>query len=149
MTAHPDTQSIRINHALQWALESTDDPAMAAADWLARDIDPNASSAVALLTDPSVELNTLVRAKNVFKTLRIVGETAADRRMGARMYATAIAAALIRHNQWITRQSPAGVRRVIESICRDDTLPEELRSLAELAMCLPALRNGTDGLESV
>ncbi len=141
MTASSGSHNVGINHALQWALESPSDPAMAAADWLAREIAPQASSAVELVTDPAVDLNTLTQAKNVFKTLRIVGETPADRRLGARMYACTIAAALVRHNKWITRQSPADVRRVLESVHADDALPEKLRLLAELAICMPALRD--------
>ena len=62
-----------ISEALRSALEVVGDPARAAADWLARDIDPTKPSAVALLTDPDVSLENLRKAKSVFKTMRILG----------------------------------------------------------------------------
>ncbi|MHC4142981.1 MAG: hypothetical protein ACYSUF_14335, partial [Planctomycetota bacterium] len=80
----------RLSDALRSAVEAAVDPAMAAADWLARDIDPNQHSAVDLLTDPEVSLETLKKAKDVYKTMRILGETAADRRLAARLYAASI-----------------------------------------------------------
>jgi hypothetical protein len=70
----------RLSDALRSAVEASVDPAMAAADWLARDIDPGYSSAISLLTDPDVSLDTLEKAKDVYKTMRIIGETTADRR---------------------------------------------------------------------
>ena len=49
----------RLSDVLRSAVEAAMDPAMAAADWLAREIDPDHNSAVALLTDPNVSLETL------------------------------------------------------------------------------------------
>ena len=48
-----------LNEALRSALEANANPAMAAADWLARDVDPTHTSAVSLLTDPDVSLANL------------------------------------------------------------------------------------------
>ena len=73
----------QLGDALRWALELTTNPAIAAADWLARDIDPSRASAVELLTDSKVSLDMLKKAKNAFKTMRIVGEHAADRASGS------------------------------------------------------------------
>jgi hypothetical protein len=67
-----------LGEALRSALEVSVNPAMASADWLARDIDPDRPSAVALLTDPDVPLDDIQKAKSTYKTMRIVGETGAD-----------------------------------------------------------------------
>ncbi len=123
-----------IQAALRVALESTLDPAVAAADWLARDIDPDRESAEDLLADPKVSLKSLQRAKAVYKTMRILGETAADRRIAARLYAAAIAAGLVRHDQRITSQSEAALRRGLKSLADDAGMPARLRELAARAM---------------
>ncbi|UCD76409.1 MAG: hypothetical protein JSV91_05685 [Phycisphaerales bacterium] len=127
-------QRDRLAQALRWALESSGNPAMASADWLAEDIDPMHRSAVQLLTDPNVELQKLARAKSVFKTMRIVGETPADRHIGARLYAAAIAAALARHGKRISTQSERALRRGFQSLLNDKEMPKELRDLAGLGL---------------
>lgn len=126
----------RMSDALRWALDSSADPAMASADWLAMDIDQSRPSAVALLTDPGVSLSQLRNAKSVYKTMRVVGETAADRRLGARLYAAAIAAALIRHGRRISRQSDAALRRAFKSVMDDESVPEALREMTGKALCV-------------
>jgi hypothetical protein len=120
---------------LRWALDSMHEPALAAADWLARDIDPEQSTAAALLTNPQITLAQVKQAKSVFKTMRIVGEKSADRRVGARMYAGAIAAALVRHQQLITRQSDEALKRAFQSLLDDRKMPAPLRDLAGMALC--------------
>ena len=126
----------RLSDALRWALDSSADPSMASADWLAMDIDHSRPSAVALLTDPGVSLSQLRKAKSVYKTMRVVGETAADRRLGARLYAAAIAAALIRHGRRISRQSDAALRRAFKSVMDDESVPEALREMTGKALCV-------------
>jgi hypothetical protein len=79
--------SPQLSDALRWALDAMHYPAMTSADWLARDIDPEQPTAAAFLTNPDLTLGQIKQAKSVFKTLRIVGETSAERRIGARMYA--------------------------------------------------------------
>ncbi len=123
-----------ISDALRSALEVAGDPAMAVADWLARDIDPNQPSAVALLTDPDVSLENLRKAKSVFKTMRILGETSADRRLAARLYVAAIAAALARYNQRVSRQSNEALLRGLCSLLEDAQMPDRLRKLAGSAL---------------
>jgi hypothetical protein len=125
----------RLSDALRSAVEAAVDPAMAAADWLARDIDPNQHSAVALLTDPDASLETLKKAKDVYKTMRILGETAADRRLAARLYAASIGAALVRHDQRISRQSDSALKRGLQSLTEDAEAPDPLRQLAGAALC--------------
>ena len=80
----PPCDGTRIGDALRWAIDASSDPALAAADWLASDIDPARVGAVDLLTNPNVSLIHLRQAKAAFKAMRIVGETPADRRVGAR-----------------------------------------------------------------
>jgi hypothetical protein len=120
---------------LRWALDSIHEPALAAADWLARDIDPDQPTATALLSNPSITLEQVKQAKSVFKTMRIVGEKSADRRVGARMYAAAIAAALVRHNEFITSQSDDALRRAFQGLLDDKRMPAALRDLAGMALC--------------
>ena len=137
------TLTKHISDALRSALEVAGDPSLAVADWLARDIDPTQPSAVALLTDPDVSLENLRKAKSVFKTMRILGETSADRRLAARLYAAAIAAALARYNQRVSRQSNEALLRGLRSLLEDDQMPDRLRKLAGSA--LGALK-GNDSL---
>ena len=82
----------QLSDVLRSAVEASLDPAMASANWLARDIDPNYNTAVELLTDSTVSLETLHKAKDVYKTMRILGESSTDRRVAARLYAAAIGA---------------------------------------------------------
>ena len=131
-----DVNKTQLSDALRWALEAEADPAMASADWLAMDIDASQPSAVALLTDPSVSLSQLREAKAVYKTMRIVGETSADRRLGARLYAASIAAGLVRHGQRISRQSEAALQRAFRGLMNDEAMPATLRDIAGKALCL-------------
>jgi hypothetical protein len=131
----------RLSDALRSAVEASIDPAMAAADWLARDIDPGRTSAVDLLTDPNISLEMLKKAKDVYKTMRILGETAADRRLAARLYAASIGAALAHHRQRISRQSDAALQRGLRSLHEDAEVPDPLRQLAGTALCV--LKDGS------
>jgi hypothetical protein len=128
----------RLSDALRSAVESTVDPAMAAADWLARDIEPDCASAVDLLSDTTVSLETLKKAKDVYKTMRILGETPADRRLAARLYAASIGAALVVHRTRISRQSDAALKRGLQSLQDDAEAPDSLRKVAGMALCVLA-----------
>jgi hypothetical protein len=129
----------RLDEALRWALGAATDPALASADWLANDIDSSYDTAIALLTDPDVPLAVLVKAKHAFKTMRVVGETARDRRLAARLYLATIAAALGRHGRRISRQSDAALLRGLNRLMEDHATPAPLRHLAGLG--LAAMRN--------
>jgi hypothetical protein len=131
-------QANHMSDMLRWALDSIHHPSLAAADWLARDIAPDCASATSLLTDPRVSLEHLSKAKDVFKTMRIVGEKSADRRVGARMYAAAIAAALVRHRKFITSQSDEALKRAFQGLLDDKRMPAVLRDLAGMALCAMA-----------
>ncbi len=129
----PDQSSMNgssIHEALRWALEDNENSSMASADWLVRDIDPAQPSAVALLVDPHVSLRQLKHAKDAFKTMRIVGETATDRSLASRLYLGAIAAAMVRHDERITTQSDRALLRGLESMIRDENVAEPLRAIA-------------------
>ncbi len=128
-------RSEQLSEALRSALEVSIDPAWAAADWLAKDIDGEYPNAVSLLTDPEVPLEHLRRAKDVYKTMRILGEKSADRRLAGKLYAAAIGAALVRHNCRISRQSDSALRRGLQSLLSDAQMPDRLRELAGVVLC--------------
>ncbi|MCA9291298.1 MAG: hypothetical protein KDA25_09220 [Phycisphaerales bacterium] len=121
---------------LRWATENASDPATAAADWLARDIDPNIRSAADMVSSPFIPLSTLKRAKNVFKTLLVAGETAEDRLLGANLYVMSIAAALVFHDVRISRQSSRALRRALRRVLEDTTVPEMVHETAYRAISL-------------
>ncbi len=123
-----------LGDTFRWALETALDPSMAAANWLARDIDPDGRSAVELLTCPEVPLTYLHKAKDAFKMMRRVGETAADRRVAARLYAASIAAAILHHDRRISQQSDAALRRAFTALVDDDGMPPQLRSMVGAAL---------------
>ena len=126
----------QLSEVLRSAQEVSADPAMAAADWLARDIDPQYSTAVELLTDTGVSIENLRKAKDVYKTMRILGESSTDRRVAARLYAATIGAGLIHHGKRISRQSDAALTRGLEALQADMEMPEPLRRLAEAALIM-------------
>ena len=125
-----------VGEALRWAIDALQQPAMAAADWLARDIDPTQPTAVSLLTNPKITLTQVRQAKTVFKTMRIVGEKSADRRIGARMYAASIAAALVFHGKRISAQSDRALKKGFQGVLDDRRMPMPLRDLAGKALCV-------------
>ncbi|MEM7227876.1 MAG: hypothetical protein AAF432_03585 [Planctomycetota bacterium] len=119
-----------LSHALRWALESGTDPAMASANWLAQEIDPQHAGAVALLADRDITLARLMDAKDAFKTMRVLGETSGDRRLAARLYLGAIAAAISYHGVRISGQSADSVIGRLEDMIEDPDAPAELRHIA-------------------
>lgn len=126
----------QLSEVIRSTLEASIDSSMAAADWLARDIDPSSKSAFDFVTNEAVSLEHLQQAKSVFKTMRILGETSSDRRLAAKLYACSIAAGLVRHNCRITRQSDDALRRALQIVLDDAKLPDQLRDLAGGALCI-------------
>ncbi len=123
--------------------DDADPDASAAADLIARDILPDASSAAELVSSPFISLAQLRTAKSAFKMLRVVGETAAERRLGAELYAVAIGAALVFHGTRITEQSNRALRQGLRAAVNDRQLPELVRETARLALNkLPAAGPG-------
>ena len=126
----------QLSEVIRSALEASMDPAMAAADWFARDIDPNCSGAIDLITGANVQLEQLQQAKSAFKTMRVLGELSADRRLAAKLYAASIAAGLVRFNTRISRQSDDALRRGLQTLLDDAKMPDPLRDLAGGALCV-------------
>lgn len=118
---------------LRWVLESAQTPEWEIANLLVRELDSEATSAVELIASKQTSLAVLVGAKRLFKTLRLEGETADDRHLGSQLYACAIAAALVHHNEFISRQRDESLRRAMERIADDYSMPPALRSLADMA----------------
>lgn len=125
-----DASADRLGETMRWALDAEHDPSMAAADWLASDIDARYRTVVELLGDPEVALASIVAAKEAFKTMRLVGETAADRRLGARLYAASIAAAFAHHGERISTQSDRALARAFGRFAEDPAVHPDLRELA-------------------
>jgi len=107
---------------------------MAAADWMARDLEPRCAGAVALLTDPATPLPSLRAAKEMYKAMRIMGELPADRRAGARLYLAAIAAALAFHEARISSQNDQVLTEALLEMAKDDEAGQALQHLASLAL---------------
>lgn len=123
----------QLRDALQWALDTTTNPAVAAADWLASDIHPSCTSAVELFTSGRATIEQLRQAKDAYKTMRVLGETITDRRVGGQLYVAAIASALVNYKQRISRQSNAALSRALGELMEDEQVPPALRRLASEA----------------
>ncbi len=131
----------RTSAALGWAAACGPDDAMASVNWLAADASPAHGAAEPLLSDPDAPLEALHSAKNAYKTLRVVGETAEDRRQGARWYAATIAAGLVHHRTRISSQSDQALDRALADLVDDTDMPPTIRELAVRALF--RLRSGT------
>ncbi|MCH2162909.1 MAG: hypothetical protein MK085_13700 [Phycisphaerales bacterium] len=127
-----------LSESLRWALQFGNDPAVSAADWLARELAPETTSASnAILvpaSEPTADLDRLKLLKKAFKTLRLSGETSDDRRAGARYYAAVQAAAIVRHGVRISRQRIERVQQALQEFKDDDVLPDGIRALVSEAL---------------
>lgn len=121
--------------ALRWALDEATDPAQTGIDWIVSDIAPGIAGSEAFFAGAS-DLDALRHAKEVFKSLRMTGRSARERRLAARFYAATIAAALVHHGTRITTQSDRAVRTALERLSQDTTVPASIRSLAADALAL-------------
>jgi hypothetical protein len=131
---HDPLQDSRMSATLQWALDSSENPALASANWLAEDIDPSCHDVAKLLANRDTSLDQLRKAKSAFKTMRVVGETAADRRLGGHLYAATIAAALVYHGTRISTQSERALRKGFQNLADAEALPEPLVALGNAAL---------------
>jgi len=127
--------------AIRWAEAIGNDDGMASVNWLAADIDPQRPSAESLLVDPAVPLDALVAAKSAYKTLRVVGESSLERRLGARWYAATIAAGIVHHGVRISSQSDNALDRGFAALVDDESMPAAVRELVVRALF--RLRSGT------
>ena len=104
------------------------------ADWIAGVIDPQRPSATHLLTDREVPLHHLEQAKVLYKLMRVYGESSSLRRVGLRLYAASIAAALVHHGQRISEQSDTALSRGLHFLLEDLEMPAALRVLVVEAL---------------
>lgn len=104
------------------------------ADWIAGVIDPQRPSATHLLTDREVPLSNLEKAKDLYKLMRVYGESSSLRRVGLRLYAASIAAALVHHGQRISEQSDTALSRGLHFLLEDLEMPAPLRVLVVEAL---------------
>ncbi len=127
-----------LSDSLRWALALGREPARSPIDWLAVELDPRAADAAdAILRvddDSRRDLERLVLLKSGFKTLRIGGESIADRRLAARFYAASIAGGVVRHRCWISNQRPDRAIEAMRDLLDDDSMPSNLRALARAAI---------------
>ena len=114
-------------------METDLDPLFMIADWLVKDALNTSDDAKTVLTSDSTTVGDLMRLKTIFKHLRIEGETTADRRLGARLYATTIASGLVFHQRLISEQSVPRLIQAFIELENDRDLPEGIRSVARQA----------------
>ena len=144
MNSNPMEESLEpggvdpLSDSLRWVLALGVNPNQSPIDWLALELDPSAGDAADAicrsLPDSEDDLDRLQLLKSGFKSMRMSGENASDRRVAARYYAATIAAGVVRHRVWITEQRPERVTTAIEDLQQDDSMPESLRELAKDAI---------------
>ena len=123
-----------INHPIEWAMETDHDPYFMIANWLVRDVMNSKVDATTVLTSEDTSESDLLKLKTIFKHLRVEGETTADRRLGAKLYATTIASGLVFHQKLISEQSPTRIMQAFIDLENDDQLPNSIRSIARQAI---------------
>ena len=129
-----------LTDSLRWALAIGSEPERSAVDWLAAELVPDRPDAVAAICEADPEsdedLRRLRLLKSGFKTLRLSGEHSTDRRLAARHYAATIAAGVVRHGCWITRQRPDRLLSALQDLAADDAMDDSLRSIASEAIAI-------------
>ena len=118
---------------LRWACRVEHDAPLLSADMIASDICERGAENL-FLESPTLE--ELIAAKDCFKTLRLLGERGADRRMGAYLYLVAIATAMITFDTRISRQSNDALRRALSNMRDERHVTRSLRLIADKAMKL-------------
>ncbi len=129
-----------LTDSLRWALAIGSEPERSAVDWLAAELIPDRPNAVAAISkadpDADEDLRRLRLLKSGFKTLRLSGEHSTDRRLAARHYAATIAAGVVRHGCWITRQRPDRLLSALQDLADDEAMDDSLRSIASEAITI-------------
>ncbi len=131
--AHRPYGAESLRDTLAWVLRSLDDPATAAGDWIAYEVDDNRGTAVTLLTDPTTPLSRIRRARVLWSALRAEGETAEERTMGSRLAIAAAAAALLFHGERITPHDDAALDAAMRSVVADEAVAAEIRTMVRMA----------------
>jgi hypothetical protein len=122
-----------LRETLAWVLHSLEQPALAAGDWIAYEVDPSRGSAVALLTDPTTPLARIRRARVLWAALRAEGEQAEERTMGSRLAIAAAAAAFLFHGERISNHDDAALLTAFRSASADETVPADVRTMVRMA----------------
>ena len=122
-----------LRETLAWVLHSLEQPAVAAGDWIAYEVDPARGSATALLTDPTVPLSRIRRARVLWSALRAEGERAEERTMGSRLAIAAAAAAWLFHGERISNHDDQALLAAFRSVTADDSVPEPVRTMVTMA----------------
>ncbi len=118
-----------LRDTLAWVLRSIEHPAAAAGDWIAYEVDPHRATAAGLLTDASVPLTRLQRARILYAGLRSDGETAEERAVGSRLAIACAAAAWLFHGARITNHDDAALLTAFRSVTADLTLEPAVREM--------------------
>lgn len=122
-----------LRETLEWVLRSFDQPAVAAGDWIAHEVDPSRPSATALLTDPTTPVSRIRRARVLWAALRAEGETAGERAMGSRLAVAAAAAAFLFHGERISNHDDDALLNAMRSVLADEAVPAEVRTMVRMA----------------
>ena len=127
-----------LSDSLRWALQFGHDPAVSAADWLTRELAPEFDTADRAIREPASsdeeDIKRLKLLKSGFKTLRLTGETAEDRRAGARYYAAVLAAAIVRHGIRISSQRTSRIQSALRDLEGDNSVSTEIQSMSRRAL---------------
>lgn len=127
-----------LSESLRWALALGTQPERAMVDWLAHELVPDAEDAVSAIVQPGpdrgADRDRLELLKSGFKSLRIGAESTTDRRLAARCYAATIAAGVVRHGIWITRQRREKAIEAMQDLANADEMAAPLRELARRAL---------------
>ena len=115
-------------------METDHDPLFMIANWLVRDALNTDLDATTVLTCEQTSEADLLTLKTVFKHLRVEGETKADRRLGAKLYATTIASGLVHHHKLISEQAPTRILQAFIDLDNDEQLPMSIRTIARQAI---------------
>lgn len=133
-----------LTDSLRWAIAIGAEPERSTADWLAIELAPGAENAVAAICDSipdaDADLERLRLLKRGFKTLRLGGEDSTDRRLAARYYAATLAAGLVRHGLWISRQRTDRIVEAVQGLADDEAIDDRLRAVASTALAIAAER---------
>lgn len=121
------------------------------ADWIAGAIDPARPTFTFLISDPETSLDTLSRAKDMYKLMRVMAKTESVRRMGRRLYAASIAAAMVHHKVRISDQSSTALERAFHYLLMgDDEMPGPVLEIVQKAIAmLPNLHEAANLKSSV
>lgn len=133
-----------LTESLRWAIAIGSEPERSTADWIAIELAPGTRDAVAAICDAmpdaAEDLDRLRLLKRGFKTLRLGGEHTTDRRLAARYYAATLAAGLVRHGVWISRQRTDRIVEALQGLADDDEVDDRLRAIASTAIAISSER---------